>query len=53
VAARIRYVTVGGDTGIPFETPMAVVFLLKKRKITWAYWAWTMDAALEAAGLSQ
>jgi ketosteroid isomerase-like protein len=53
VVARIRYVTIGGDTGIPFETPMAVVFLLNERKITRAYWGWTMAEALEAAGLAE
>lgn len=49
VVARFRYVTRGADTGIPFETPMAVVFLLNERKITRAYFAWTMAEALEAA----
>ena len=53
VVARIRYVTIGGDTGIPFETPMAVVFFLNERKIMRAYFAWAMAEALEAAGLSE
>ena len=53
VVARIRYVTLGGDTGIPFETPMAVVLFLSERTITRAYFAWTMDEALEAAGLRE
>ena len=37
VLAQIRYVTVGGDTAIPFETPMGVVFFLSERKIRRAY----------------
>ena len=53
VLARIRYVTLGEDTGIPFETPMAVVFFLSERKITRGYFAWTMDEALEASGLRE
>lgn len=53
VLARIRYVTVGADTGIPFETPMAVVFFLSEGKITRGYFGWTMDEVLEAAGLSE
>jgi ketosteroid isomerase-like protein len=53
VVARVRYVTIGGDTGIPFETPMAVVLFLTERKITRAYFAWAMAEALEAAGLSE
>jgi ketosteroid isomerase-like protein len=53
VIARIRYVTLGADTGIPFETPMAVVLFLSEWKITQAYFAWTMAEALEAAGLSE
>jgi len=53
VVARIRYVTTGGETGIAFETPMAVVLLLDERKITRAYFAWTMAEALEAAGLRE
>ena len=53
VHARIRYVTVGADTGIPFETPMAVVFFLSKGKITRGYFGWTMADALEAAGLPE
>jgi ketosteroid isomerase-like protein len=53
VLARIRYVTLGADTGIPFETPMAVVFFLSERKITRGYFGWTMGEALEAAGLRE
>ena len=53
VVARIRYVTIGEDTGIPFDTPMAVVLFLKERKITRAYFSWTMAEALEVAGLSE
>jgi hypothetical protein len=53
VLARFRYVTLGADTGIPFETPMAVVFFLSERKITRGYFGWTMDEALEAVGLSE
>jgi ketosteroid isomerase-like protein len=53
VLAQIRYVTLGADTGIRFETPMAVVLLLSERKITRGYFGWTMEEALEAAGLSE
>ena len=53
VLARFRYVTLGADTAIPFETPMAVVFFLSERKITRGYFGWTMDEALEAVGLSE
>jgi ketosteroid isomerase-like protein len=53
VLARIRYVTLGADTGIPFETTMAVVFLLSERKITQAFFDWTMAEALEAVRLSE
>jgi ketosteroid isomerase-like protein len=52
VLARIRYVTLGADTGIPFETPMAVVLFLSERKITQAYFGWTEAEALEAVGRS-
>ena len=45
--------TVGADTGIPFETPMAVVFFLSKGKIMRGYFGRTMADALEAAGLSE
>jgi ketosteroid isomerase-like protein len=53
VLARFRYVTLGADTGIPFDTPMAVVFFLSERKITRGYFGWTMGEALEAAGLGE
>lgn len=53
VLARIRYVTLGKETGIPFETPMAVVLFLSDGKITRAYFDWTMDEAVEAAGLTK
>ena len=53
VLARIRYVTVGADTGIPFETHLAVVFFLSERKITRGYFGWTMAETLEAAGLRE
>ncbi len=53
VLARIRYVTLGGDTAIPFETPMGVVCFLSEGKITRAYFDWTLDGALAAAGLSE
>jgi ketosteroid isomerase-like protein len=53
VIARIRYVTRGADTGLPFDTPMAVILILSERKITRAYFAWTMAEALKAAGLSE
>jgi ketosteroid isomerase-like protein len=53
VVARIRYVTIGGDTGIPFETPMAVVLVLKERKITRAHFSWAMAQSVDAAGLRE
>ena len=53
VVARIRYVTIGAATGIPFETPMGVVLFLNERKITRAYFSWSMPEALEAAGLAE
>lgn len=51
VVAKIRYVTTGGETGIPFETPMAAVFFLHDRKITRAQYCWEITEALEAAGV--
>jgi ketosteroid isomerase-like protein len=53
VHARIRYVTRGTDTGIPFETPMGVVLVLSGGRITRGYFGWTMAEALEAAGVSK
>ena len=53
VIARIRYLTLGADTGIPFATALAVVSILGEGKITRAYFAWKMPEALEAAGLSE
>ena len=53
VLAGFRYVTLGGDTGIPFETHMGVVFFLSEGKITRAHFAWTLAEALEAVGLSE
>lgn len=53
VVARFRYVTRGKDPGISFETPMAVVFDLKDRKIIRAHYYWEIAQALEAAGLEE
>ena len=53
VLARFRYVTLGGDTAIPFETPMGVVFVLREGKITRAYFDWTLAEALEGVGLRE
>jgi len=53
VLVRIRYVTKGADTGLPFETPMAAVFLMKEGKIARGEYFWKIDEALEAAGLSE
>jgi ketosteroid isomerase-like protein len=53
VHARFRYVTLGTDTGIPFETPMGVVFILSDGRISRGYFGWTMAEALQAAGLSE
>jgi ketosteroid isomerase-like protein len=51
VVAQIRYVTVGKDPGMAFETPLAVAFTFAEGKITRATYFWEMQA-LEAAGLS-
>jgi ketosteroid isomerase-like protein len=53
VLARIRYVTKGAETGLPFETPMAAVFFLEDGRIKRAEYYWEMDEALEAVGLRQ
>jgi ketosteroid isomerase-like protein len=53
VLAQIRYVTVGTDTGIPFETPMGVVLVLRDGKIVRACFGWTMAEALTAAGSAE
>jgi ketosteroid isomerase-like protein len=52
VLSRIRYVT-KGNTGLPFETPMAAVFFIRERKIKLAQYFWTISDALEAAGLQE
>jgi hypothetical protein len=46
VLVRFRYVTVGEDTGIPSETPMALVFFVGERRIRRAYFGWTMADTL-------
>lgn len=53
VLARFRYVTRGPDSGIPFETPLAVVFDLSEGKIKRAHFAWAMAEAVEAAHRSE
>ena len=53
VVARIRYITKGADTGLPFETPMAAVFFMRDGKIKQGRYFWKIDDALEAAGLSE
>ena len=53
VLARIRYVTKGAGTGIPFDTPMAAVFFMTDGKIRRGRYFWKIDDALEAAGLSE
>ena len=53
VLVRIRYVTKGADTGLPFDTPMAAVFHMKEGKIKRGDYFWKIDDALEAAGLSE
>ena len=52
VVARLRYVTRGQDTNIPFETPMSVLFVLKASKISRAQYYWDAGEAFEGAGLS-
>jgi ketosteroid isomerase-like protein len=51
VLARLRYVTSGAQPGLSFDTPMAVVFLLRDQKIARARFFWEFERALEAAGL--
>ena len=53
VVVRIRYVTKGADTGLPFETPMAAVFVMTQGKITRGEYFWEFAEALEAAGLRE
>ena len=53
VLARIRYVTKGADTGLPFDTPMAAVFFMTDGKIRRGHYFWKIDEALEAAGLRE
>jgi SnoaL-like protein len=53
VLARIRYVTKGAGTGLPFDTPMAAVFFMTDGKIRRGRFFWKIDDALEAAGLSE
>jgi ketosteroid isomerase-like protein len=53
VLVRIRYVTKGERTEVPFDTAMVVVVHLKEGKITRADYFWDLDRALEAAGLTE
>jgi ketosteroid isomerase-like protein len=53
VLARIRYVTKGAGTGIPFDTPMAAVFFVIDGKIKRGRYFWKTEDALKAAGLSE
>jgi ketosteroid isomerase-like protein len=53
VLARIRYVTKGAGTGLPFDTPMAAVFFMTDGKIRRGRFFWKIDDALEAAGLRE
>jgi len=53
VFVRIRYVTKGADTGLPFETPLAAVFFMRDGKIRRGQYFWKIDEALEAAGLRE
>jgi ketosteroid isomerase-like protein len=50
VFAQIRYVTEGSDSGISFDTPMAVLAFLKRGRITRMQFHWDVADALEAAG---
>jgi ketosteroid isomerase-like protein len=52
VVTRIRYVTIGKEPGISFDTPMAAVFFLDGRKIRRAQFFWDIEEALKAADLS-
>ena len=49
---RIRYVTLGKEGGMSFDTPMAAAIVLRDRKIIRADYFWDFAEALEAAGLS-
>lgn len=53
VVVRIRYVTIGGDTGLPFETPMAAAFFLEDGRITLGQYFWEFGDALSAAGFAK
>jgi ketosteroid isomerase-like protein len=49
VVTRIRYITVGKEPGISFDTSMGTVFFLRDGKIIRAEYFWDFDDALEAA----
>lgn len=51
VFTKVRYVTTGAETHIPFDTPMAAVFFLHEQKITQAHFCWEIAEALKAAGV--
>lgn len=53
VLARIRYVTQGERAEVSFDTPLAAVFTVKRRKITRVDYFWDYGDALDAAGLSE
>ena len=52
VVARVRYVTRGHGTNLPFDTPLSVLFFLRGGRITRAQYYWDAGEAFEAAGLS-
>ncbi len=53
VLVRFRYITRGKETGMCFDTPMAVVLRLRGGRIVRARYFWEYAEALEAAGLSE
>ncbi len=53
VLARVRYVTEGRRTEVSFDTPMAALFTVKRRKIIRVHYFWDYADALKAAGLTE
>jgi ketosteroid isomerase-like protein len=52
VLARIRWVTKGKESGIPFESPISTLFRLRGRIVRIEYY-FNHAEALEAAGLAE
>jgi ketosteroid isomerase-like protein len=52
VLARIRWVTKGKESGIPFESPVTILFRLRRGRIVRLEYYFDHADALEAAGAS-